>query len=518
MIYSDFNKNVNELKQLRAGTDNLYGVMSQEEKLLSAISKPLGFEVGGLDDNKKIDGELARKLKESYVEYWGVLPYKSDENYIYAATNNPWLIEQINLDLENIYDKKIKYLVINSVRLKELTKLVFNFEGMTIDKSSASDDAESLASMANEAPVIRMVNRIFGDGIDKGASDIHIEEFEGGGRVRYRIDGELIISDKIDSKQYSAVISRIKILSNLDIAERRIPQDGKIPLKYKDQNFDIRVATSPSAFAETVVMRILRKSGNLLTLDKLGMDPITSKNFNDAIHRPNGIVLVSGPTGSGKTTTLYASLNELNKPNRKIITIEDPVEYQMDGIVQIPVNKKVGMTFAAALRSILRQDPNIVMVGEIRDKETAQIAVEASLTGHLVFSTIHTNSAAETITRLRDMGIENYLISAAMAGVLAQRLVRKLCVYCKKKTEKGLYQAVGCDKCLHKGYKGRHGIYEFLPVDKEIIAAVNKNATSDEIQALGKKKGMSLLYEDGLRLVKQGITTLEEVKTAALKG
>jgi general secretion pathway protein E len=394
----------------------------------------------------------------------------------------------------------------------------------------AEEDAERLKDLASEAPVIRLVNQLIARAVETQASDIHLEPFEGELRVRCRYDGVLHEMEPPPPRLTAAIISRVKIMAALDIAERRLPQDGRIKLAVRGQEVDFRVSTIPSLHGETVVLRVLDRSAVALDHDTLGLPAAVVQRLNHALELPNGIVLVTGPTGSGKTTTLYAGLRGINAISRKIVTVEDPIEYQLRGINQIQVKPQIGLTFASLLRSILRQDPDVIMVGEIRDLETAQIAVQAALTGHLVLSTVHTNSAAATITRLRDMGVEDYLLTAVLRGVLAQRLVRRLCQACRQEIEAPpelvarfrldrqedgapvrLWHAVGCAQCRNTGYRGRHAIGEFLQPDAVIERLVFARAEHTEIERAAVAGGMRTLFEAGLDAALAGITTVEEV-------
>jgi general secretion pathway protein E len=392
------------------------------------------------------------------------------------------------------------------------------------------DDAERLRDLASEAPVIRLVNQIIARAVETQASDIHIEPFEDKLRVRYRYDGILHEAEPPPPRLQAAIVSRIKIMSHLDIAERRLPQDGRLKLAVRGQDVDFRVSTVPSLHGETVVLRILDRSAVELDFKKLGLAPAVIEKLRETLHVSNGILLVTGPTGSGKTTTLYTGLLELNAIERKIVTTEDPIEYQLPGINQIQVKPQIGLTFAHLLRSILRQDPDVIMVGEIRDLETAQIAVQAALTGHLVLSTLHTNSAAATITRLRDMGLEDYLITAVLRGVLAQRLVRRLCHECRqpqpipqelierfslkklaKKRDLQVWHAPGCSACRHTGFRGRMAIAEFLVPNETINHLVFAHGDHAAIEKAAVEAGMVTMFQAGLTAAFDGETTIEEV-------
>lgn len=385
---------------------------------------------------------------------------------------------------------------------------------------------EDLLESEDDAPIIKLINAMLGEAIKEGASDIHIETFEKSLSIRFRVDGVLRDVLAPNRKLAPLLVSRVKVMAKLDIAEKRVPQDGRISLRIGGRAVDVRVSTMPSSHGERVVMRLLDKNATRLDLHSLGMTPANHDNFRHLIARPHGIILVTGPTGSGKSTTLYAGLQELNSNERNILTVEDPIEFDIDGIGQTQVNPKVDMTFARGLRAILRQDPDVVMVGEIRDLETAQIAVQASLTGHLVMSTLHTNTAVGAITRLRDMGIEPFLISSSLLGVLAQRLVRTLCHSCKEPYEADkeqrklfdskkkdpfiLYRPKGCEKCNHKGYRGRTGIHELLMVDEKVQELIHSEAGEQAIDKLIREYTPSI-RSDGLSKVLQGVTSLEEV-------
>jgi len=385
---------------------------------------------------------------------------------------------------------------------------------------------------ASEKPAVHLANTIFNQAVRAGTSDIHIEPQEMSMRVRFRIDGVLHDAMQPPKKLHAPLVSRIKVMANMDIAERRVPQDGRISLKIEEKTIDVRVATLPTAYGEKVTMRLLHRSGRLITLEELGFPLLELEKYRRIVKMPYGFILVTGPTGSGKSTTLYATLSAVNSVEKNIITVEDPIEYRLDGLNQVQVNVRAGLTFANGLRSILRSDPDIVMIGEIRDAETARIAVESALTGHLVFSTIHTNDAAGAITRLGDMGIETFLTASSLAGVVAQRLARVLCPHCKEAyeikrdellsnipdfpLEEGeekltLYRPKGCFRCSNTGYKGRVGVYELLLVNEEIQRLTLKHASSSEINDAAVVSGMVTLRQDGLRKVKQGITSVEEI-------
>ncbi len=387
--------------------------------------------------------------------------------------------------------------------------------------AEAAEDLEHLRDMASEAPVIRLVNAMIAAAVEKRASDIHIEPYEKEFRVRYRIDGVLYNQEAPPRELKAAIISRVKLMAKLNIAERRLPQDGRIKIKTLGREVDLRVSTLPTLYGESVVMRLLdRSAGDFYDLQRLGFDQRMLERMEYYTSLPHGIFLVTGPTGSGKSTTLYSALKRINTAERKIITIEDPVEYQMDGINQIHVNPQIGLTFAAGLRHIVRQDPDVIMVGEIRDRETADIAIRSALTGHVVYSTLHTNDAPSAITRLTDMGVENYLITSSLLAVLAQRLVRVVCPNCK--TQDGTrispdgervqcWRGAGCEACFGSGYTGRVGVFELMELNEEIRQMVMKNADAATITLAARRNGMRSLREDGWMKVRAGLTTVDEV-------
>jgi len=370
---------------------------------------------------------------------------------------------------------------------------------------------EDLLEAANDAPIIRMLNALLTQAAKDGASDIHIEPYERSSAVRFRVDGTLREVVQPNKALHAALISRLKIMAELDIAEKRLPQDGRISLRIGGRAIDVRVSTLPGVHGERAVLRLLDKGEAKFSLQGLGMQGDTYTRFSGRIQQPHGIVLVTGPTGSGKTTTLYAALGQVDTSTTNVLTVEDPVEYELAGIGQTQVNAKIDLTFAKALRAILRQDPDVIMIGEIRDHETAQIAVQASLTGHLVLATLHTNDAPSAVTRLTDMGIEPFLLSSSLLGVLAQRLVRKLCNTCKRQGDDGRWHPVGCDACGHSGYKGRTGVYELMVVDDAVRALVHGRASESALIAAARAGGLRSMREDGERLVATGVTSLEEL-------
>ena len=371
---------------------------------------------------------------------------------------------------------------------------------------------EDLLEASNDAPIIRMLNALLTQAAKDGASDIHIEPYERSSSVRFRVDGTLREVVQPNKALHAALISRLKIMAELDIAEKRLPQDGRISLRIGGRAVDVRVSTLPSAHGERAVLRLLDKGEAKFSLEGLGMSGDTLDRFKKLVHQPHGIVLVTGPTGSGKTTTLYASLGQVDVGTTNVLTVEDPIEYELPGIGQTQVNPKIELTFAKALRAILRQDPDVIMIGEIRDFETAQIAIQASLTGHLVLATLHTNDAPSAVTRLTDMGVEPFLLSSSLLGVLAQRLVRILCPHCKRQdASSGRYLPVGCPECGNTGYKGRTGVYELMTTNDHVRSLIHSGAPEAQVRQAASQAGLRSMREDGERLVEQGVTSLEEV-------
>jgi general secretion pathway protein E len=411
--------------------------------------------------------------------------------------------------------------------IQDISKLIENMEDDSLQFiHEEEDDVGHLQDLASEAPIIRLVNMIVTRAVESRASDIHIEPYADELKVRYRIDGVLHDIELIPKKLQAAIYSRIKIMAKLNIAERRLPQDGRIKLKVGGSEIDIRVSSVPVLYGESLVMRLLHQEGILIDMEQLGFPSDTLKTFNNIIKNTNGIILVTGPTGSGKTTTLYGALDKINSSDRKIITVEDPIEYHLKGINQIQVKPQIGLDFPNILRHIVRQDPDVIMIGEIRDLETAEIAIQSALTGHLVFSTLHTNDAPTALTRLIDLGVQSYLLAATIRGILAQRLVRKICPECSEIDETAMddermnvehgqdikfYRGKGCEKCAQTGFYGRSGIYELLDINNSINQLIIKNADAREIREMARANGMRTLLEDGLLKVKSGQTTINEV-------
>ena len=458
-------------------------------------------------------------------------------NYIIIDETNDFIKVIVPSDYNPINIEELRFFLKKDVKIEILQKEKFNkllqkklseeVPREIKSKSLKEEVTTDLLKTFGDNTTVRLVNQILIKAINAGASDIHFEPYVHEVLVRLRLDGVLTNYITIPPSKYSEIVSRIKVMANLNIAEKRIPQDGKFSVKVADKDYDIRVSTIPTIFGERIVLRILDRSKGLLTLKDIGLTQENLRKIEQMLSKPYGILLVTGPTGAGKTTTLYAMLSQLKNPRKNIITIEDPVEYQINGISQIQINPKVGLTFAKGLRAILRQDPDVIMVGEIRDSETAQIAIQAALTGHLVLSTLHTNDAPSAVTRLRDMGAEPFLIASALEGIIAQRLVRKICPYCKepyKPSKEELqkfslnpegdyifYKGKGCKHCLGTGYKGRTAIFEILVIDEEMKRFIMKTQDANELKAFALKKGFKPIIQDGLEKILKGITTSEEV-------
>jgi type IV pilus assembly protein PilB len=515
-----------------------------EDQLLQALAEQHNLKLANLDEAKPTPDALAL-VPENMASAYKILPLSvTKDKVLTVAIGDPLHVMSLD-DLRNLLGiTEVVPLLAPAPRLAELiAKAYAGKEESIIDliseieqnpdlgqrRAETSIDLDSLAEIADAAPVRKLINMVFLLAIKDKASDIHFEPFEDEYKMRYRCDGVLYEMVPPPRHLAMAISSRIKVMSNLDIAERRLPQDGRIELNVGGNPVDMRVSVLPTMFGESVVIRVLDRTVVSLDLNKVGMEPEMLAQFRSIINKPNGIILVTGPTGAGKTTTLYSALNELNVISDKIITTEDPVEYDIDGIVQCPINHEIGLTFASALRSILRQDPDKILVGEIRDLETAQIAVQASLTGHIVFSTLHTNDAPSSITRLRDMGLEPFLITATLEGILAQRLVRKICEDCRTEFDpspemlmelnltpqdvkgKKFYYGRGCDRCNNTGHRGRMGIFELVVVDDDLRDLISSSGSTDALRNFCRKKGMITLRESGLRALYKGLTTIEEV-------
>lgn len=512
-------------------------LVRSEEDVLRWLAKEYGLPYTTLED-VELDRQLLSLFPARILLKEELLPLRRTNGSVEVATSRLFATQGMD-SLKTLTGLRLKPVLAPSEAIQREMKKRLGvgadtigtleeekpFEVVDEDKLEDTD----LDSAAEDASIIKFCNQVLRDAIELRASDIHLEPFEDEFRIRYRIDGVLQdVPVPAQLKRFQpAIVSRVKILSHLNIAEKRLPQDGRIKIRVDDAEVDIRVSVIPMLHGEAVVMRLLRQNATLRGMAELGMDTREYKCFQHVLELPHGIILVTGPTGSGKTSTLYTALNEINDSVRKIITIEDPVEYQLKGVNQIQVSEKAGLTFARGLRSILRHDPDVILVGEIRDKETAQIAVQASLTGHLVFSTLHTNDAPGAVTRLVDMGVEPYLVASSLEAVLAQRLVRVLCKQCKEvddspttqalkaqlgiPAETTLFKSVGCRACRNTGFHGRRAIFEWMDSDNEIRQLVLRNASSDQIRDAARRAGMKTLAEDGWRLVRLGVTTVDEV-------
>ncbi len=509
---------------------------TKEVEFLAAVGRVLGLETVDLE-RQQPNPEALTKLPASAVYQYNVLPFRADASSLTVVTSDPF---------DTSAADGIRLVVGCPVRSalapkEEVGKAIKKYYGVGADaiekmiedgRYSVDDDIGAMTKidvneMGEEASIVKFVNQIIAEADRQGATDIHIEPQETELRIRYRIDGML---HKVDvppqlNRLKNAIISRIKVMANLDIAEKRLPMDGRIGIRIAGQDIDIRVSTMPAAYGESISLRLLAKSGSFVKMDDLGFNPRDYSVVSKIIHRPNGIFLVTGPTGSGKSTSLYSFLSEVNKIDVRIMTAEDPIEYHMAGINQVQMQSEIGMTFARALRAFLRQDPDIIMVGEIRDRETAEIAINASLTGHMVFSTLHTNDAAGAFPRLIDMGVEPFLIASAVAGVMGQRLCRRLCPDCKREVpldrkyytldvppeRDTVFEPVGCDACTRTGYRGRRALFEVLEVDDDIEGAIVRRENATQIRNISLSKGMKTLREDGWAKVFAGVTSVREI-------
>ncbi len=539
-----------EEQQTRPGT--LLGKIAQEmnmlneEQIVQALSEQMGMQVVELGDIG-LSHDVLKKITESMAQLYRVVPVAFEGNRLTVATCDPQNIV-IQDELRQMLGFDVRVVIATETDIKKALDRWYASDKDTIEKitqeleddpdfkramaaaeSGGATDLTSIEALADSAPVRKLLNMVLLLAIKDHASDVHFEPFEDEFRIRIKADGVLFEMVPPPRHLAFAITTRIKVMANLDIAERRLPQDGRIELSVGGHPVDLRVAVLPTMFGESVVMRVLDRSVVSLNLAKVGMDPHILKQFREVISRPNGIVLVTGPTGSGKTTTLYSALSELNSIEDKLITTEDPVEYDIDGIIQIPIDHEIGVTFAACLRSILRQDPDIILVGEIRDLETAEIAVQASLTGHMVFSTLHTNDAPSTITRMKDMGVPTFLITATVEAILAQRLVRRVCSQCREEVEpaeemlyeigltpgklngRKFYHGRGCDVCNNTGYKGRVGLFELMIINDVLREMIMQNASIDELRKAAIGFGMVSLRDAGLAFSAEGTTTLDEV-------
>ena len=563
ILLDDNEKKIGELLQEKGliSSENLQKALSIQKKTKAKIGQIL-IKQGYISENDllyhialqyqleyldKIDvvniEELVKKTPLKFVQRYKIVPFSLEDKTIKIALLDPTQLHPLDEFRMLWIGYNIITVLSGESQILRLIHDHYEFnerEQNTTEAGDLSDefgfiedtqDLQNSLDLANEAPIIKMVNVILTNAVNSRASDIHIEPQEKSFWVRYRIDGIMRKVLTPPKSIQNGILSRIKIMANLNIAENRLPQDGRIKIRTGGKDIDIRVSSLPTQFGERIVMRILNKTDANYELEKIGMDTEIYNVYKNLIQNPNGIILITGPTGSGKTSTLYASLNILNQESCNIITVEDPIEYQMEGINQVQAKSEIGLTFAEGLRSILRQDPDVIMVGEIRDQETARIAIQASLTGHLVFSTLHTNDAPSAVNRLLDMGIEPYLITSTCLGFMAQRLVRALCPHCKikttvkstelikmglKKLPKGqasfpIFKEKGCGECFETGYKGRIGIYEFMLMDNDLRSMVLNNPSLDDLKIAANKKGMITLRESGLKKVLSGVTSIEEV-------
>lgn len=528
-------------EQKKSGHQKLLGEtivelgLCTEDQIVEALAAACDMPYAKLTP-RLVDPRVMDALPRDLIDRQGVLPLFKVDGLLTVAISEPtnvFLIEEIGraagcpIQLVATTGRDIAGILQGVSSAADVIELVENAQTGLDENPGADFNPESLESAADGSVVVKLANHLITTAVREGASDIHIEPDDGQLRVRYRIDGRLVETLKPPRRLNAALVSRLKIMASLDISERRLPQDGAIHVKMQGRPVDLRVSTLPNKFGEKVVMRIIDNQNVLVRLEQLGFDAGTLEKFRKVIHLPHGLFLVTGPTGSGKSTTLYAALAELNTPDLNICTVEDPIEFNLVGINQFQVHDKIGFTFPAALRSLLRQDPDIIMLGEIRDTETARIAVQAALTGHMVFSTLHTNDAPGAITRLYNLGIEPYLISASIVGVLGQRLVRRLCPHCSREAKPSpatlqaaekagqtltqTYVGQGCAKCRKTGFSGRTGLYEMLIPDDEIRDAVTAGATLNQLRTLARQTGMRTLLEDGFAKVQEGKTTVEEV-------
>lgn len=553
IVRDEAGKKDNEIKNLSEVRGELAQKLHQpvatqdlvtETDMLKALSEQAGISYIDIRSFPPPTVEVLKLIPSSTAQTYKVFPIKlKEDGTLVVAISNPLNIT-ITDDLRLLLDRNIEpviaseediidhielYYGIGDETIEEMVEELQSQGGDTIRADIGEVDLSDIGIISHQPPVIKLVNLLLLQSIKDRASDIHIEPFGGTMRIRYRVDGVLREIPSPPRSLQLGLCSRLKVISGMDISETRLPQDGRIKLTIAGREVDLRVSTLPTVHGESIVMRVLDKSMMLVGIAQIGMDTKVLEIFHKVIKRPNGIILVTGPTGCGKTTTLYAAITEINSPGEKLITTEDPVEYQVDGLIQVNINENVGLTFAMCLRSILRQDPDIILVGEVRDLETAQISIQASLTGHLVFSTLHTNSAASTITRLIDMNVEPFLITSTLEAVVGQRLVRTICPNCKfsyvptdeeladfgtsRKETEGIifFKGEGCDECNHTGYKGRIGIFELLIVTEEIKELILEKATTDQIHELAIKQGMQTMRQDGWMKICLGITTFEEV-------
>jgi general secretion pathway protein E len=534
---------VSTQKGLRLDEVLLQQRLINEDELRQVQAQHLGLPYWKELPESAFDATLMIKVPLAFARHHKLVPVRDEDGVVLVAISNPLDLQPLD-DVSLLLQAPVEPILSTEGEILSALNRLYDTGTQTAAEVIEDLDTEELGRLAHdlevtqdivdqdsEAPIIRLVNSILSQAVRDRASDIHLEPFERALKVRYRIDGILHEVLSPPKRLQSAITSRLKIMADLNIAEKRLPQDGRIAIRVRNKEIDIRVSVIPTAFGERLVLRLLDKSSTLLELEDIGFSRDLFEIYNRLVHRSHGIILVTGPTGSGKTTTLYATLQRINSPEVNILTVEDPIEYQLSGIGQVQVNPKIDLTFANGLRSFLRQDPDIIMVGEIRDRETAEIAIQASLTGHLVFSTLHTNDAASAVTRLLDMGVEAFLISSSVLAMMAQRLVRILCLTCREPCEPGpatlrelgltpedcarlggqFYQAKGCAACHGTGYRGRTGIYELLVMDDTVRTMVMQQANANAIKATAVQRGMRTLLQDGARKVLQGRTTAEEV-------
>jgi general secretion pathway protein E len=513
-----------------------------EDALLRALARQLELDYAGSVEEEDLDPAVLRRVPRAYMKTHGLLPLRSSAGALSVLTSDPLRTEPL-LHLETLLDVAVRPVVAPASVIQNgilsFDQMRDSAQAVISDMDSeilpgpmrVSDEPQDLLDVLHDAPLVKLVNVIFSQAVQEGASDIHVEPFERSLKVRYRIDG--VLYDRLAPPKHlqPAIVARIKVMAGLDIAEKRLPQDGRLALRVGGSQVDVRVSTLPTGHGERVVLRLLDKKAIHLGLSELGLSSGDRATLESFLRRPHGIVLVTGPTGSGKTTTLYAALSTINSSDKNIITVEDPIEYDLKGVGQIQVSPKIDLTFAAGLRSILRQDPDVIMVGEIRDRETAEVAIQASLTGHLVLSTLHTNDAPGAVVRLVEMGIEPFLVASSLLGVVGQRLVRVLCTRCRERMEVSselearfggmlrrgarIYRSAGCTACLETGYQGRVGLYEMLVVDEQIQTQILAGAAAPSVRAAARSKGMRSLLQDGLDKVLAGTTSLEEVLRVA---
>ena len=512
-----------------------------EASLLKIMARHFGLPLRQQLPMESISIDFTQTLSIQYLKKHKLIPLITEEEAV-IAVNDPSNFQPVDDLRQLLKNPGLQVVLAPQDAIMAAINMAYDMsrasakdyfdemnESATDDLISKIDETTDLLDETSDAPIIKLVNLILSGALKDRASDIHVEPYSGNLKIRYRIDGILYDILSLPRRIESPLVSRIKIMAKLNIAEKRLPQDGRIEIKIADRLVDIRVSIIPTAFGERVVLRLLDKTANILMLSDLGMHDERIRHLNKLIKSPYGIILVTGPTGSGKTTTLYAALSTINRPEINIITIEDPIEYQMDGVGQIQVNPKIDLTFAAGLRSIVRQDPDVILIGEIRDRETAEIAIQSSLTGHLVFSTLHTNDAASAVTRLIDMGIEPFLVTSSIVAIIAQRLVRVLCPHCKESytpddeslynlglnksvlQNNTFYRKKGCNLCMQTGFRGRSAIFEILTVDDEIKKLVLRTSDANQINELAIRQGMITLQKDGIDKVLSGITTIEEV-------